>query len=52
MAEYKLPTTGNCDVLIHLVREFDLTVEACLDGNSSEASYSGMSNMSERVHER
>ena len=31
MAEYKLPTIGNCDVLIHLVRQFDLTVEACLD---------------------
>ena len=30
MAEYKLPTTGNCDVLIHLVRQFDLTVGACL----------------------
>ena len=31
MAEYKLPTCGNCDVLIHLVRQFDLTVGACLD---------------------
>ena len=31
MAVYKLPTTGNSDVLIHLVREFDLTVGACLD---------------------
>ena len=31
MAEYKLPTTGNCDVLIHLVRQLDLTVGACLD---------------------
>ena len=31
MAEYKLPTSGNCDVLIHLVREYDLTVGACLD---------------------
>ena len=31
MAEYKLPTTGNCDVLIHLVREYDSTVGACLD---------------------
>ena len=31
MAEYKLPTIGNCDVLIHLVRQFDLSVEACLD---------------------
>ena len=31
MAEYKLPTIGNCDVLIHLVRKFGLTVGACLD---------------------
>jgi len=31
MAEYKLPTTGNCDVLIHLVRECNLTVGTCLD---------------------
>ena len=31
MAEYKLPTSGNCDVLIHLVRQLDLTVGACLD---------------------
>ena len=31
MAEYKLPTCENCDVLIHLVRQFNLTVEACLD---------------------
>ena len=31
MAEYKLPTAGNCDVLIYLVREYGLTVEACLD---------------------
>ena len=31
MAEYKLPTIGNCDVLIHLVRQFDFTVGACLD---------------------
>ena len=31
MAEYKLPTSGHCDVLIHLVREYDLTVGACLD---------------------
>ena len=31
MTEYELPTTGNCDVLIHLVREVGLTVGACLD---------------------
>ena len=31
MAEYKLPTSGNCDVLIHLVRQYDLTLGACLD---------------------
>ena len=31
MAEYKLPTSGNCEVLIHLVRECNLTVGACLD---------------------
>ena len=31
MAEYKLPTAVNCDVLIHLVRECNLTVGACLD---------------------
>ena len=31
MAEYKLPSIGNCDVLIHLVRQFDFTVGACLD---------------------
>ena len=31
MAEYKLPTIGNCDVLIYLVRKFSLTVGACLD---------------------
>ena len=31
MAEYKLPTIGNCDVLIHLVRQFNLTMGACLD---------------------
>ena len=31
MAEYKLPTWGNCNVLIHLVRELDLPVGACLD---------------------
>ena len=31
MAKYKLPASGNCDVLIHLVRECSLTVGACLD---------------------
>ena len=31
MAEYKLPASGNCDVLIHLVRQYDLTIGACLD---------------------
>ena len=31
MAEYELPAFGNCRVLIHLVRQFDLTVGACLD---------------------
>ena len=31
MAEYKLPTLGNCDVLIYLVREYDLKIGACLD---------------------
>ena len=31
MAEYNLPTIGNCDVLIHLVREFDVTVGTCFD---------------------
>ena len=31
MAEYKLPTSGNCDVLIYLVREYGLSVGACLD---------------------
>ena len=31
MAEYKLPTAGNCDVLIYLVREYGQTMEACLD---------------------
>ena len=31
MAEYKLPTTGNCDVLIYLVRQFNFTVGDCLD---------------------
>ena len=31
MAEYKLPTSGNCDVLIHLVRQCNLTIGACLD---------------------
>ena len=31
MAEYKLPASGNCDVLIHLVRKYDLTLGACLD---------------------
>ena len=31
MAVYKLPTYGNSDVLIHLVKQFDLTVGACLD---------------------
>ena len=31
MAEYKLPTIGNCNVLIHLVRQCGLTVGACLD---------------------
>ena len=30
MSEYKLPTTGNCDVLIHLVRQFNFTVGASL----------------------
>ncbi|XP_065915171.1 E3 ubiquitin-protein ligase RNF31-like [Dysidea avara] len=31
MAEYKLPTTNHCEVLVHLVRECNLTLEACLD---------------------
>ena len=31
MAEYKLPTTANCEVLIHLVRECKLTLGACID---------------------
>ena len=31
MAEYKLPTFANCDVLIQLVRECNLTIGACLD---------------------
>jgi len=31
MAEYKLPTTSHCEVLIHLVRECNLTLGACLD---------------------
>ena len=31
MAEYKLPASGNCQVLIHLVRNYNLTVGACLD---------------------
>ena len=31
MAEYKLPTSGNCQVLIHLVRKCNLTMGACLD---------------------
>ena len=30
MAKYQLPNVGNCDVLIHLVREFDMSVGACL----------------------
>lgn len=31
MAEYKLPTSANCDVLIHLVRECGLTLGACIE---------------------
>ena len=31
MAEYKLPTSANCDVLIQLVRDCGLTLGACLD---------------------
>ena len=31
MAEYKLPTAANCNVLIELVRECGLTLGACLD---------------------
>ena len=31
MAEYKLPTPKNCAVLMHLVRECNLTLGACLD---------------------
>jgi len=31
MAEYKLPTTNHCEVLVHLVRECKLTLGACLD---------------------
>ena len=31
MIEYELPTTGNCDVLIHLVRGFGLALGPCLD---------------------
>ena len=31
MAEYKLPAPENCAVLIHLVRDCNLTIGACLD---------------------
>ena len=31
MAQYKLPTTANCNVLFGLVRECGLTLAACLD---------------------
>ena len=31
MAEYKLPTTSHCEVLVNLVREYSLTLGACLD---------------------
>ena len=31
MAEYKLPTTSHCEVLVHLVRKCNLTLGACLD---------------------
>ena len=31
MAEYKLPTTSHCEVLVHLVRDCNLTLGACLD---------------------
>jgi len=31
MAEYKLPSTSHCEVLVHLVRECNLTLGACLD---------------------
>jgi len=31
MAEYKMPSTSHCEVLVHLVRELNLTLGACLD---------------------
>ena len=31
MAQYKLPTTANCNVLFELVRECGLTLTACID---------------------
>ncbi|XP_065915142.1 uncharacterized protein [Dysidea avara] len=31
MAEYELPTTNHCEVLIHLVRECNLSLGVCLD---------------------
>lgn len=31
MAQYKLPTTANCNVLFELVRESGLTLAACID---------------------